>query len=300
MKVIRILFTPPLAFFLVLNLFLIVYVADLKATIMTPAFVEKELVENFYPAIREELGDRISEELTNQLGEEEAQRVSNAIKDAITHEWAEITTHNIITGVYDYLNSPESSTLNLVIPLSAEFKSGLKNAIGEYFTSAATGLSEEQVNVGLRAINQQVDNLPDEFTLTIENLDPSPVQHAIAIFNHFFAILIALAVLLAVLLILLHFKLKSATRVLGFCSFISGAISLAVALVVTQLLPGVIDRGADLPSSIDFDMVTSLIRDLLHPAVIYSIILLVLGVALIVFSFLWREKAKVVISSEAA
>ena len=67
-----------------------------------------------------------------------------------------------------------------------------------------------------------------------------------------------------------------------------------------RLLPGVIDRGADLPSSINFDMVASLIRDLLHPAVIYSIVLLVLGVALIVFSFLWKEKAKVGTSSETA
>lgn len=287
MKLLRTLFTPLLVYSLVMGLFLTVYVADLKATAMNPTFMERELRENAYPAVEQELVDRISQGLTGYLGEEVAQRTSDALKASITDEWAETTTHNIATGFYDYLDS-ESSTLNLAIPLSAEFKEGLKEAAEDYFTTQATGLDQEQVNAGLEAISQQVENLPSELTLTIENLDLSPLQNAVAIFNHLFIILIALVVLLAVLLILLHSKLKDATRVLGFCFLISGVISYVVALVAIRLLNGMVDR-IDLPASMNLDMVMTLIRDFLHPASIYSIILLAIGVALIVFSFLWSQ-----------
>jgi hypothetical protein len=289
MKILRIIFTPLLVFSVVASLFLIVYVADFRATVMDPAFVEKELMENVYPTVeqelKQELGDLISEGLTGQVEAEEAQIVSDAMKASITDEWAKTTAHNIISGFYDHLNS-ESSTLNLAIPLSAEFKAGLKEALEVYFTAEATGLNQEQVNAGLEAINQQVDNLPSELTLTVENLDLSPLQNTVVIFNYLFPILIALAVLLAVLLILLHFELKDATRVLGFCLLIGGVIILVAALVAISLLNNRVDT-VDWPlSSINSDMVMTLIRDFLHPASIYSILLMAIGVVLIVFSFL--------------
>ena len=293
MKTLRIIFTPPLAFSLIVLLFLIVYVADLRATAMDPDFVEKELIETVYPAVepelKEELGDLISEGLTEQMGEEEAQIVADSIKDSITDEWVENTTHNFVSGVYDYLNS-DSSTLNLTVPLSAEFKDGLKESLGAYFTAEATGLSQEEVDAELEALNQQVDDLPGELTLTFENLNLSVLQNGVAIFGHLFAILIALAVLLAVLLLLLHFKVKDAARVIGFCLFIGGAVSYVVFIVTIRILDGRADSidTTDWSLSIDWDMVMTLVRDFLHPASIYSIVLMAVGVALIVFSFLWR------------
>ncbi len=291
MKSLRIIFTPLLAFSLVFLLLLIVYVADFRATAMDPAFVEKEMLETVYPSVepelREELGDLISEGLTDQLGDDEAQIVSDSITDAITDEWVENTVHNFVTGFYDYLNS-DSSTLNLTLPLSAEFKEGLKVALGAYFTTEATGLDQEEIDAGLEALYQWVDDLPGELTLSVENLNLALLQNGVAIFDHLFAILIAIVVLLAVFLILLHFKLKDASRVIGFCLLIGGVISYVVALQTIRFAEGRVDT-VDWPLSyVDTDMVMTVVRDFLHPASIYSIVLMAVGVALIVFSFLWK------------
>ncbi len=281
-----------LGLLLVVTIIMVVYVADTRATAMNADWVKSELDQGgFYPAIRQELADRLKDSLTSNLGQAEAQRVSDAVDAAVTNDWAKANFESNVDIAYAYLNS-QSDNLNLSVTLPHTLKQGMKVAIAATFTAQSTGLTQAQVDAGLAAVNDQVDNLPNEIALQVQNAQAlQPARDAVKIYNYTFYILIAFAVFLAVLLIFLHFTVKDAIRVLGFCSLIGGAISWGAAFALNKVAPSIVDKW-NLPTYITKDMVLKVIRDFSSPANIYSIVLMAVGVVLIVVSFFIKRKAE--------
>jgi uncharacterized membrane protein YwaF len=118
-----------------------------------------------------------------------------------------------------------------------------------------------------------------------------PVRDAVKIYDYTFYILIAFAVLLAMLLILLHFTVKDAIRVLGFYFLVGGAICWGAVFALNKMAPRLVE-DRDLGSYITSDMVIKVIRDFVSPANMYSIALMAVAIVLIVASFFIKRKAK--------
>ena len=278
--------TLMLGLFLVVTIVMVVYVADTRATAMNAHWVESEMNQGgFYAAIRHELADRLKDSLTGNLGQTEVQKVRDAVDVAVTDDWVKANFESN-TGIgYAYLKS-QSDNLNFSLTLPQGLKDSIKDAITAVFTAnPPQGLSPDQVRAGIEAVKQQVDNLPGEITLQVQNVQAlQPARDAVKIYNYAFYILIAFAVFLAVLLIFLHFTVKDAARIMGFCSLIGGAISWGAAFALNRMAPGIVDKWS-LPDYITKDMVVKVIRDFTSPANIYSIVLMAVAVVLIVASF---------------
>jgi hypothetical protein len=281
-----------LGFLLIMIIIMVVFLADARATIMNADWVKDEMDKGgFYPAIRQELADELKDSLTGDLDQEEAQRISDAVDAAITDEWAKANFESNADVAYAFFKS-ESDDLGLSITLPDTLKERIKDVIADIFTEESTDLTPSQINAGLAAVNKQVDNLPDELALQVENAEVlQPVRDAVKIYDYAFYILIAFAVLLAILLILLHFTVKDAIRVLGFFLLIGSAICWGAAFALNKMAPSLVDEG-DFSTNITKDMVIKVIRDSVSPANLYSIAIMVVAAVLIVASFFIKRKAK--------
>lgn len=289
-KIGRFLSTFILGFLLVITIIMTIYVADVRATAMNSDWVKSEMDNGgFYPAVRSELSSNLKESLTEDMDADIGEKISNTIDATVTDEWAKANFEDNADIAYAYLKS-ESDNLGLSVSLPPSLKQGLKDAIADYFTAKTTGLTQAQIDKGLAAVYKQVDNLPSSISIQIEN--PSvlqPVRDGIKLYNYTYYILIALLILLSMLLILLHFKLKDAMRVIGFNFLIGGAISLAAAIAVGKFAPDIVG-DADLGNYITKDMVVQVIKDLVSPANAYAIAFIVVAIVLIIASFFVGRK----------
>lgn len=284
-------FTIILGFLLVITIVMVVYMTDTRATIMNAHWVESEMDKaGFYTTIRHELTDSIKDSLTENLGEAEVEKVYEAVDTAVTDDWVKDNFEKNMDLVYAYLKS-ENDDLSFSLTLPQDLKESIKDSVSVIYTAnPPEGLSPDQVAAGIDAVSEQVDNLPDEIALQVQNLQAlQPARDAIKIYNYVFYVLIAMAFFLAVLLIFLHFTVKDAVRILSVCSLIGGAISWAGVFVLNRMAPSIIDES-DLPDYVTEDMIVTVIRDFTAPANIFSIVLMVVAVVLIVASFFIKRK----------
>jgi len=281
-----------LGFLLVITIVMVVFVTDTRATVMDAGWVKSEMdKEGFYTAIRNEFIDNIDESFTD-LGEEEVQNIHNAVDIAVTDDWVKDNFEKNIGLIYAYLKS-ESDNPSFSLTLTQNLKDSIKDSVELIFEdNPPEGLSPAQVTAGIDAVKQRVDYLPDEITLHLLNVeDLQPVRDGIKIYNYVFYILIALICFLAVLLIILHFTIKDAARAIGVCSLVGGAISLTGVLVLKSMAPSIVGEE-DLSDYITEDMIVNVIRDSTVPAIIFSIVLIVVAVLLIVASFFIKRKGE--------
>ncbi len=280
-----------LGFLLVITIVMVVFVTDTRATIMNSGWVENEMDKGgFYTAIRSEFIDSINESFTDDLGEADVQNIRDAVDTAVTDDWIKDNFEKNMDLIYAYLKS-ESDDLSFSLTLTQDLKDSIKESVEIVFEdNPPEGLMPDEVTIGIDAIKQRVDYLPDEIMLRIQNTQElQPARDVIKIYDYVFYILIALAFFLAVLLIFLHFTIKDAARILGVCSLIGGAISLTGVLVLKSMAPSIVGEG-DLPDYITEDMIVMVIRDSVAPANIFSIVLIVVAVLLIVASFFIKRK----------
>lgn len=280
-----------LGYLLVMTIVTVVFMSGTRATIMNTGWVESEMDKvGFYTAIKNEFIDSIDDSFADNLAEAEVENTRIVVDEAVTEEWIEENFEENIDLIYAYLKS-ESDDLSLSLTLTQDLKDGMKENVEIVFEdNPPVGLTPDEVTAGIDAVKQQLDNLPDEIALQMQNVQElQPARDVIRIYNYIFYILIALAFLLAVSLIFFHFTINDAARVLGIVTLIGGAVSLIDILVIRSLAPRIIGEGG-LSDHITADMMVQVMRDSTTPAYIFSIVLIVVAVLLIVASFFIRRK----------
>ena len=100
--------------------------------------------------------------------------------------------------------------------------------------------------------------------------------------------LIAFMVLLIAGIVLIHRNVRSSTRTIGIDLLIYGVIAFASVFALRNIVPGLMP--ADWPSAI-VTWLTGFTRDFFGPLQWFSLSVLILGVALLVVSFVYKRKA---------
>ncbi|MFC1924178.1 hypothetical protein ACFLXA_02295 [Chloroflexota bacterium] len=283
--------TVVLGFLIVMAIVMVVFVTDTRATFMSAGWLEGEVDEiGLYTTLRDEFIDSIDENLTDNLGQAEIQKVRQAVDTAVTDDWVKENFESNIDGIYAFLKS-ESDNLSFSLTLPQGLKDSIKDSFTVIFTAdPPQGLSPGEVADGIDAVNQQVDNLPDGIALQVQNTQElQPARDVVKIYDYAFYMLIALLFFLVVMLVFLHSTLKDAVRIIGVCSLIGGAIAWTGAFVLNRMAPDIID-GGDLPDYLTEEMLVTVVRNSTSPANIFSIVLMSVAAVLIVASFFIKRK----------
>ena len=135
--------------------------------------------------------------------------------------------------------------------------------------------AEVNINAGL---------LGPDIMLTLQK-----VREGLQYYHSGYTILLIACLILVLLIILLTREIKGAARALGIIFSVSGVLSLSSALVLKQIVPGVIPADS-LPARVQL-WLTQVFTDIMSPWVIFSLVLLAAGAALVVISFIWHRRA---------
>jgi len=284
--------TVVLGFLIVIAIVMVVFVTDTRATFMSAGWVERQADEvGLYTTLRDEFIDSIDENLTDNLGQAEIEKVRQAVDTAVTDGWVKENFEGNMDSIYAFLKS-ESDNLSFSLSLPQSLKDSIKDSFAVIFTAdPPQDLTPGEVADGIDAVNQQVDNLPDGIALQVQNVQElQPARDVVKIYDYAFYMLIALLFFLAALLIFLHSTLKDAVRIIGVCSLIGGAIAWTGAFVINRMASDIVGEGGDLPDYLTEEMLVTVIKNSTSPANIFSIVLMLVAAALIVASFFIKRK----------
>lgn len=284
MRIVRGIFSGIFSFILVVALIALGVVITINHTILNPDFVIAELDKLDIYSI-------ITDQLKGQLPQEEpyiAQVVDETVAEL--KPWLKEQTATVVYSGYAYLKGEEE--LNIVIPLEqvrASLKENLAQAIRESPPPELEGVSSSQIEIFISQAYAEIDSqIPQQIEVNEALLGPeivTPLQKAKEIISYIelgYKALIGLAALLVLFIALLQWwHAKPITRYIGIPFTIAGAISLIGALlarfIIFQIIP------VDIPAEIAA-MLPQLISDFSYPLLIYSIGILIVGIALIVVS----------------
>lgn len=281
--------------------------ATLSDTVLDPDFsisiVEKA---DLTPLIKELLNDMMSEvELPYGLSIE-------PYLDDIALElepWVKQQAAIAIPPIYDYILGQSQNT-NLIISL-APATENLKNALRQDFLES---VPPEFAGLSTAELEQEFDEIFDDFADDIRpNIDidlelmgsdiPSDVSGSLAdveeafeesrryigYFNTVYGLLIGFILLLIVGIALVYRQVKGSTRTLGSIFLSYGAINLIAVFIARGIAGSQITQLDDVPLSIR-TWLTQFITSSLTPLLVLSIVLLVIGAALLTVSFIYQRR----------
>ena len=198
---------------------------------------------------------------------------------------------------YDYLLR-KSQHLALEIslePLRDSLKDNLREAILQSPPPELEGESPTVIELYISQIHQYVEEMiPPRFELNENSLDPEvlsqlmEVKEAIGYVQLAYRILITLILLLILGIILMQRQVKGASRELGIIFTTYGAFEY-VGIIIAKHLIGTQLPQFGMPSAFQ-DWLPQLLKDILLPLEIFSLVLLVVGIALIIVSFLYKPR----------
>ena len=281
--------------------------ATLSDTVLDPDFsisiVEKA---DLTPLIKELLNDMMSEvELPYGLSIE-------PYLDDIALElepWVKQQAAIAIPPIYDYILGQSQNT-NLIISLASATES-LKNALKQDFLES---VPPEFAGLSTAELEQEFDEIFDDFADDIRpNIDidlelmgsdiPSDVSGSLAdveeafeesrryigYFNTVYGLLIGFILLLIVGIVLVYRQVKGPTSTLGSIFLSYGAINLIAVFIARGIAGSQITQLDDVPLSIR-TWLTQFITSSLTPLLVLSIVLLVIGAALLTVSFIYQRR----------
>lgn len=280
------LFTLILVLLLVVTLVLVVYTTNVKGTLLSPAYVEKELDKvDIFGAAKERLGEE-KYRFTDQMGAE-GERIYNVLEESVTREWTNGQVHYVLGVVYPFIKS-ETNNLDITVSLAGlkeNMKTELRQTVYDSPPESLRELPLSEIEKYLDDANVAIDDLPGEVQVQVENPEAlDKIRSAVEAFNLLYRILIALAVFLALLLAFLHFRLKSTFRVWGFSLLLGGAGAYAIAAVAVSRAPDLIAK-TDLPSPFTPDMLLTAVEDFFSTPNLYGIGIGAAGLVLFIVSF---------------
>lgn len=263
----------------------------LNYTILNPDFLVSEIDKLDVSSLAEEF-------LSEEISQEEpylAEVMDKTLTDL--EPWVKEQVNSSIYTSYDYFLG-KSESLSLVIPLEPvkeSFKGNLRQAILDSLPPELEGLSPAEIELYLDEIYRQIDEqLPQEFEFTESSLSPEvlaqleQVRQGISWFQLGYKALIGFILLLILGIILIHRQVKGATRGLGTTFLTFGALEY-LGILAAKYFTGTQLTQLDIPIQFQ-EWLPQLISDILAPLEIFSIALLVGGVALIIVSFVYKPR----------
>ena len=279
-----------LSFLLVLSLSIFGVAFLLNQTILNPGFVSSEINKLDVPLLAEEL-------LREQIPEEEL--VAEVLSDTITNlePWIQQQVTDGVYFSYDYLTG-RSQSLSVVIPLDPvkeSLKDNVEEVILQILPPELAGASPAQIELFLNELYSQIDELlPATFEISESSLPPDVlstlemVKQIISYFQVAYNLMIGLIVLLIVGIILIDRQIIGTTRKLGAILLPEGILML-VGVFVAKYLAGTQIAQFDIPTYLQ-EWLPQLVSDFVAPLLMLGIGLLVVGVALLTFSFVYKRQ----------
>ena len=279
-----------LSFLLVLSLSIFGVAFLLNQTILNPGFVSSEINKLDVPLLAEEL-------LREQIREEEL--VAEVLSDTITNlePWIQQQVTDGVYFSYDYLTG-RSQSLSVVIPLDPvkeSLKDNVEEVILQILPPELAGASPAQIELFLNELYSQIDELlPATFEISESSLPPDVlstlemVKQIISYFQVAYNLMIGLIVLLIVGIILIDRQIIGTTRKLGAILLPEGILML-VGVFVAKYLAGTQIAQFDIPTYLQ-EWLPQLVSDFVAPLLMLGIGLLVVGVALLTFSFVYKRQ----------
>jgi hypothetical protein len=280
-----------LSFLLFLSLSVFGVVLMLNLTILNPDFVISELNKLDIPSIAEDL-------LSQQIPQDEPY-VTEVIDNTITdlEPWIREQIHDSIYSSYDYFLG-KSQSLNLEISLERprdSLKDNLREVILRSPPSELTGAPTAIIELYISEAQQYVDEvIPPTFEFNESSLSPEvlsqlmEVKQAIGYVQFTYKVLIALILLLILGIVLLKREVRGATRGLGIIFTTYGVLEYLGIVIVKHLIMAQLPQFS-IPPSLQA-WLPQLIKDFLVPLEIFSLSLLVAGIALIIVSFVYKSR----------
>ncbi|MCK5434789.1 MAG: hypothetical protein KAI42_05880 [Dehalococcoidales bacterium] len=279
-----------LSFLLVLSLSIFGVAFLLNQTILNPGFVSSEINKLDVPLLAEEL-------LREQIPEEEL--VAEVLSDTITNlePWIQQQVTDGVYFSYDYLTG-RSQSLSVVIPLDPvkeSLKDNVEEVILQILPPELAGASPAQIELFLNELYSQIDELlPATFEISESSLPPDVlstlemVKQIISYFQVAYNLMIGLIVLLIVGIILIDRQIIGTTRKLGAILLPEGILML-VGVFVAKYLAGTQIAQFDIPTYLQ-EWLPQLVSDFVAPLLMLGIGFLVVGVALLTFSFVYKRQ----------
>ena len=280
-----------LGFLLFLSLSIFGLALTLNYTILNPDFIVSEVDEL-------DISSLVEEFLSEEIPQEEpylAEVLDNTIADL--EPWIKEQVNAGIYTSYDYLLG-KSESLSLVIslePVKDNLKDNLRKAILESPPLELEGASPAEIELYLDEAYSEIDEmLPPRFEFNVSSLDPEVLaqleqaRQYIGYFQLGYKLLIGFILLLILGIILIHRQVKRATREIGIIFLTYGVLEY-IAIFVTKYLAGTQLTKLDMPAQLQ-TLLPQLLSNFLAPLEIFSICLLVVGVALIIVSFIYKPR----------
>jgi hypothetical protein len=261
-------------------------------TALNPQFAVKEIQRLDITQITREM-------IAEQIPEEDQVYLSG-IEETLTEikPWIDQQIDYTVNQGYDYLLG-KTDTIELVISTEDVKPTIARNLAESYLQSPPEGFSELPVEEQELQVAEFQRQIMDAIPSTLEvNLNEIPEdarlaleqsRQAIKYIQTTFYILIVVCLILIAAIILIVRERKGITRSLGLIFLIDGILSLAIFLTLYYLGPQMITMNG-IPAAIQ-TWIPETIRHLLNPLWIFSAIILVIGIILLVISFILFKKS---------
>jgi len=279
-----------LGFLLFLSLTILGLALTLNSTILNPDFVVSELERLDVSSLaKETLSERIP-----QGGE----FMLEALDDTITElePWIKEQASTITYSSYDYLLG-KSQSLSVAIslePMKETLRDKVHEALFQSLPPELQGLPQAEIEQYFNEFYQDfAKEIPSTFEFDERLLGPEvmatleQVRQGIGYFQIGYKALIGFTLLLIVGIILINRQVKGATRGIGTTFLTYGAIEYA-GIYATKYFATTQFPQLEIPSSLQA-WVPQLLNDFLAPLEMFSLGLLIGGVALIIVSFVYRR-----------
>jgi len=276
---------------LVLSLSVFGFALTLNYTLLNPNFAVYEADRLDTPSLAEEwLGEQIPPS-TPYL----AEVLSETITDL--EPWIKDQVQAGIYTSYDYFLG-RSQSLNLVIslePVREKFKQNLRQAILDSLPPELEEASPSQIEMYLNQAYREIDEkVPEEFELNESSLTPDVLakleqaKQSIGYFQLGYKLLIGFIVLLILGIVLLNRQVKGATRGIGIPFLTCGAVGYISTFIAKYFTETRLTK-LDIPTWLQ-TWLPQFVDDLLTPLEIFSIGLMIAGIALIIVSFVYKPR----------
>jgi len=280
-----------LSFLLFLSLSVFGLVLTLNQTILNPDFVISQVDRLDIPSLA---GEMLSEQIP-----QEQEFMVEVLNNTIAEQelWIKQQVSAGIYSFYDYLEGG-SESLSLVIslePVKEGFRDNLWKAVSESPPPELAGLPPAEIEQALNEFwSEFSEQIPSTFEFDEALLGPEAMaqleqaRQIVGYIHLTYNALIGLILLLILGIVLINREVKGATRKIGI-TFLSCGIPWFVGIFIAKNVAGTQLTQLDMPVHLQTWM-PQFLNDLLAPLVMFSIGLLIAGVALLVVSFVYKRR----------
>jgi len=286
-----------LSLFLFLALSVFGLVLTINQTILNPDFVVSQVDKLDIPSLTGEmLSQQIPQfEVTSPYEPYVAEVMDDTIADL--EPWMKEQARGSIYSIYDYLEG-RSQSLSLTIslePVKDTLKQNLRETILNSPPPELQELPPDAIEQFLDEAYRQIDEqIPAVQGIEVVEVDQGTlglsfeqIRQAIGYFHLGYNALIGFILLLILGIVLINREVRGSTRSLGSTFLTCGIFSYADVFIVKYIADTQLAQ-ADMPVYLQA-WIPQLIKDALAPLEMYSIGLLVVGVALLVVSFVYKR-----------